>query len=318
MVTGCGQPLGTYMDECDQWFLQTGLQPNNQCGIRCCRHGVCSTAFLDPECDNKCQTQADNSISCYSLSDTCNTNIIDILNCYPASSTVRLADGSSKPMSLLAIGDQVLSVEHTTGKLIYSEVYTFFEQKRTSVHQYLAVKLGRLDAAGACMRDAPPGRVLNVSPNHAVYRSRTGRVSFADAHLVHADKLIVGDIMWVVNTEPTVQASCVVAVERHDAMGAYAPHTLAGSIVVDGVASHSVADLTLGGNFMSDILGVPLEWYSKGLAYLRMLYRLGLLSRNGSVCKRVFQSWPVALLYSVAAYYTYAECSLMPDGVQDA
>lgn len=90
-----------------------------------------------------------------------------------------------------------------------------------------------------------------------------------------------------------IQAACVTAVEARVALGAYAPHTLVGSIVVDGVVAHSVADLEIGDKFMSDVFGSPLEWYhSKCTAYLRVLDRMGLLPKNGNLLQHV----PVALI----------------------
>lgn len=298
--------------------------PSHQRKLQCTannEHCVYPEDCCSMRCDRSkqpwsCSCLADGFV-CNHDYDCCSSHGCDFAQgtcgCFPASSTVTLADGSTKTMASLRIGDKVLSVDENTGNLVYSEVYTFFESDRSNVNTYLTLKLGRMDVTGRCLGETTPPNVvsqstweLHVTHNHAVYRSREGSTSLSDAELIHAGKVVVGDVMWAVETskDATATAACVIGVEKQLEVGTFAPHTLAGSIVVDGVVAHSVADLTLSGKFMSDVAGLPLSWYTKGTAHLRLLYRLGLLPK-GDASVGVLQSLPIPVIHAIAGFKSF-------------
>jgi hypothetical protein len=142
-------------------------------------------------------------------------------------------------------------------------VFTFWDAAPGVAKEFVALEL----AHGA----ANATSTLRVTDNHFVYAAAEGGAP----RLVHAKRVAVGDTMWVAGAQAAEPAR-VVGVSRVAGVGAYAPFTLAGPIVVDGVVAHSMADLRLpGGRMLADVLPVPPAWYSASAAHLRLLYRAG-------------------------------------------
>jgi len=226
-----------------------------------------------PSCDGKdcCggQTYGSAGYPCYCT------------HCFPSDASVLLENGSRKVMSELQVGDRVQVVDTATGKLGFSDVYTWMDKHSSIVKNYL-----KLTVAG---RSNNSTKELQVSDNHFVYAAKPS-APLSQARLVHAKYVEVGDAMWLAfDGESQATEGIVTSVATVTNTGAWAPYTLAGSIVVDGVVAHSDADLPLGnGVMLADVIGhiVPPEWYQFGTAPLRMLYRLGMLNEKHLVFTR--------------------------------
>jgi hypothetical protein len=167
---------------------------------------------------------------------------------------VLLPDGSHRRLDALQIGDVVQAVDESTGKLVWSPVYMFFDATTAATRDFLRIQL----------RSIKQGRLhmLHITPNHFVYAGPPASSSLAHARLVHAGTVHMGDTMWVRGEGGRVVESEVVDVERVPGEGLFSPHTLAGSIVVDGVMAHSSGDLALpGGRYLSTTLGIHPKVY---------------------------------------------------------
>ena len=128
--------------------------------------------------------------------------------CFPAAATATLADGTTKPMRDLQLGDEVLG-----GDGSYSPVY-FFSHADAAVEASFV----RLELAAS-------GKVLTLSPDHYVP---------IDGILIYAKDVRAGDAIsrW---TGGGFETDVVANKTKIVADGLYNPYTLSGSIVVDGV-----------------------------------------------------------------------------------
>jgi len=125
--------------------------------------------------------------------------------CFPASARVALADGSSKRMDAVAAGD-VLAVTHTAASAVFGWSHRAAARMATFVAIHAA-------------HSAEP---LLLSPTHYLY---------VNGALAAASTVAVGDTLTTAAGVPTA----VTAVGRVEADGLYAPHTLHGELVVNGV-----------------------------------------------------------------------------------
>lgn len=141
--------------------------------------------------------------------------------CFPAAATVSLRDGSVVQMDALRLGTPVLAVHATnTTPAVYSPVYFFSHADATAVSPMV-----RLTTASGAVSAASPGHLLGVVP--------------ADGGGPGAP--VLTPAAAVVPGRDTVAVeggarSVVLAVDHVAAAeGLYNPHTLVGSVVVDGV-----------------------------------------------------------------------------------
>jgi hypothetical protein len=202
--------------------------------------------------------------------------------CFPASARVTLADGSMKvgshlqecsavychayayplvpfkeshhvamcachhtlqAMSDVAIGDVVQAIDRTTGALVHSEVYQIPHREPQRVAYYTRMTL----ASGA---------VLLASRNHYVYAVPRDEVNVDAAWRTRvalpAGRIVKGDRMWAAlpanlsgSALPghVLELSEVVDVGLVQATGVFAPFTMAGNLLVDGIAASSYVDM---------------------------------------------------------------------------
>eukprot|EP00013_Stygamoeba_regulata_P028067 CAMPEP_0177646320 /NCGR_PEP_ID=MMETSP0447-20121125/9712_1 /TAXON_ID=0 /ORGANISM="Stygamoeba regulata, Strain BSH-02190019" /LENGTH=600 /DNA_ID=CAMNT_0019148847 /DNA_START=94 /DNA_END=1896 /DNA_ORIENTATION=+ len=153
------------------------------------------------------------------------------ISCFPAEATVRTGDGRTLKMSELHVGDSVLA-RHDDGKLLFSEVYAFLDRKPTGEFDFVRV-------TGRRQQDENQLLVLEVSPRHRVFRQSGPGAELVD---VDAGALRVGQQLQVVNANGSgVEALQIVTVEQVRREGAYAPVTMAGTLVVDEVVASCYA-----------------------------------------------------------------------------
>eukprot|EP00190_Bangiopsis_sp_CCMP1999_P000442 CAMPEP_0198737180 /NCGR_PEP_ID=MMETSP1475-20131203/67735_1 /TAXON_ID= ORGANISM="Unidentified sp., Strain CCMP1999" /NCGR_SAMPLE_ID=MMETSP1475 /ASSEMBLY_ACC=CAM_ASM_001111 /LENGTH=400 /DNA_ID=CAMNT_0044501037 /DNA_START=79 /DNA_END=1281 /DNA_ORIENTATION=- len=123
--------------------------------------------------------------------------------CFPGHVHVTMGDGSAKKMSELSVGDVVLAAG---GKL--SAVFAFTHRDREAKSRFVRIET----------RD----KVLDVSAGHYIV---------SNGALKAARELVPGDLINVAGGE----VDKVEQATYHDAVGLYNPHTLEGSIVVNGM-----------------------------------------------------------------------------------
>lgn len=198
--------------------------------------------------------------------------------CFPGGATVLLESGTRRRMADLRLGDRVQVVDMATGRLQYSPVYSSMHNITGGLFPYLQLRLAQfVDSSvddfgtsnGVCNATRASNtemRTLRITANHFVYAASAANPALAAAKLVHAGKVAVGDIMWTDVCQDHQHAVCsarVVEVTNVLDVGSYAPQTVAGSIVVDGVLAHSMGDMVLPrGGLMKDVLRLPDVFYT--------------------------------------------------------
>jgi len=157
--------------------------------------------------------------------------------CFPSTATVELDDGRIKTMRDLDVGDRV-----RVGPNSFSPIYFFGHRDQFVDFSYLAITLS-------------DGSELSVSPGHFIY-------AFGPRRLVPSSELQPGYFIYSGNhTEVTLE---IISIRRHVGRGLYAPHTLQGDLVVNGVLVSSYTS------------AVPASLAHLLLAPIRAAYLLGL------------------------------------------
>ncbi len=123
-------------------------------------------------------------------------------SCFPIDATATLRDGTPVAMTNLKIGDEVMAAPG-----VYSRVYLFTHRHGDVETRQLRIQL--------------PGRDLTISPGHHLPVNGEVRAAIG---------IKVGDTLQTVDGDAVVRDVAEVW-----ATGLYNPHTLAGTIVVNGV-----------------------------------------------------------------------------------
>eukprot|EP00168_Porphyra_purpurea_P004958 TRINITY_DN1598_c0_g1_i9.p1 TRINITY_DN1598_c0_g1~~TRINITY_DN1598_c0_g1_i9.p1 ORF type:complete len:378 (-),score=134.73 TRINITY_DN1598_c0_g1_i9:289-1422(-) len=129
-------------------------------------------------------------------------------SCFPATAAVRLADGSVKAMADVAVGDAL----HVGGGA-HSDVYAWSHRLTDRHAPYVAITTTAGETATS---------PLLLSPSHYVY---------VGGSLAAASSVRAGDVLADAAGAPLTVAS----VARVTRRGLYAPHTLHGDLIVNGV-----------------------------------------------------------------------------------
>jgi len=145
--------------------------------------------------------------------------------CFPGASTALTTQGT-KAMRDIVIGDAVRVVT-PTGQVEWSQVCGWLHREPKSVGEYLRLTTSR--------------RQLNVSAEHLVATVKSGKVDFVKAQEIEVGAPILECDVSAGSASIPVWGNTVQKVEKFRAEGIYAPLTVAGTIVVDGVAASCYA-----------------------------------------------------------------------------
>jgi Hint module len=160
-------------------------------------------------------------------------------------------------MSELRVGESVQTVDEQSGALVFSRVYAFLDRLTDRLTEFVHLHTD----SGALLRLSAGHRVFIRPCDHsAVHPSTASSFSSSSASVssssvapttfsmqavvdVDAHRVQVGDLLWVVDTWERVRT-----ISAYSHQGAYAPATLSGTLLVDGVlcscyalAPHSAA-----------------------------------------------------------------------------
>lgn len=124
--------------------------------------------------------------------------------CFPSSATVELANGKTKNMDQVVVGDKV-----RVGPKEFSEVYFFSSEMSETTSKFTKIV-------------AEGGAELLLTGNHYLY---------VNGELATADTVKTGDVIVLANGTKAP----VVEVTSAWSSGLYNPHTLHGDVIVDGV-----------------------------------------------------------------------------------
>lgn len=133
-------------------------------------------------------------------------------SCFPAEASVQRADGSALAMSRLTLHDRI-----AIGRSAHSEVFFFGHRDQHTSANFLAIA------------HSGPQRVLTISPGHYLY---------VNGRLATARTARKGDFLHA----GTGEELTVRSVRAVSARGLFAPATLHGDLVVDGVLVSSYTD----------------------------------------------------------------------------
>ncbi|CDQ87591.1 unnamed protein product [Oncorhynchus mykiss] len=158
---------------------------------------------------------------------TINTACEEDEECFPAHATVLTSDGSRRTMAELSVGDRVLAVD-AAGQPTFSEVLLWLDRRSGSRERYLL-----LDTEGS---EEPlyitPDHVLFIAPDNA---TTIDLASNARRVPVFAKDVLPGHLIYLHDPSTgLLEAKRVTEVSEAESLGAYAPLTVEGNLVVDG------------------------------------------------------------------------------------
>ncbi|VDP09656.1 unnamed protein product [Soboliphyme baturini] len=188
------------------------------------------------------------------------------VGCFPREAMIATADGF-KRMDELRIGDTVADVD-ATGRVTQTKVYAWLRLDRVQ-HEFVHIR-------------TESGRSLRLTPNHLIFRQLRGSTatshgcmgaSATEHEAVLASELNVGDTVFSATAEPFSSYECdnVTSVKNVQAFGAYAPATMSGTLLVDGVhvscyTSYWLKD-TIGHYFIHRVIMAPLRALAHALSF---------------------------------------------------
>ncbi|XP_066295414.1 uncharacterized protein [Branchiostoma lanceolatum] len=149
--------------------------------------------------------------------------------CFPATSTVLIDGKHPEKMASLQLGTKVLSIpEDGITPASLDTVYFFGHAADDIIAPFV-----RITTTG--------GKTLHLSEGHYIY---VGRDALKTSALVTARKVKVGDVVQVVDApDQTPRPEEVTEVKTEIKRGLYCPHTLGGSLVVDGVCVSTYTEM---------------------------------------------------------------------------
>ena len=155
------------------------------------------------------------------------------LSCFPGEATVAMADGSTRRMDELRIGDRV-AVMRPDGTRGFDEIYLFTHKDAVATNAYRTLTL-------------ESGRELTLSPRHFIPVATDGGAGW-DARVVKAaEEVGPGDVIWYENADGSLASAAVTAVATQARQGLFNPLTMGGTILVDGVVASAHSDWFLDG-----------------------------------------------------------------------
>ncbi|XP_010743984.1 tiggy-winkle hedgehog protein [Larimichthys crocea] len=165
-----------------------------------------------------CSVKAENSVAAKSG------------GCFRGSSMVILADGRTKPLEELQVGNKVLAADRQ-GNLVPSDFLMFMDQDRQITREFHVLETDE------------PRRRLTLTPTHLVFVMNNNSTNSSDIRAVFASNVKLGQWLLAVGDDrsdhliPTRVTK--ISVEHYE--GSYAPVTCHGTIIIDQVLASCYA-----------------------------------------------------------------------------
>lgn len=144
--------------------------------------------------------------------------------CFPAHATVVTSEGKQKTMAELRLGDRVLAMD-ADGQLVFSEVILWLDRRPSAVEHYVL-----LTTEGS-------SEPLALSDDHVTFIATSSgtATSASDMIPVFAKDLKRGHLVYHHDSwTSSLVAHHVTNVQDSKDLGAYAPMTVEGNLIVDG------------------------------------------------------------------------------------
>lgn len=137
--------------------------------------------------------------------------------CFSGDTTVRTSNGDIRKLSELRIGDNVLTLDQSTGQLVFSEVILFLDRNTRQRREFLRIY-------------TKSGQSLTLTPAHMLLIGNK-----TSTNTIYAEKIQVNDTLLVRVNDSLVEDS-VRSIEPILLTGVYAPLTKTGTLIVNDVA----------------------------------------------------------------------------------
>lgn len=202
--------------------------------------------------------------------------------CFPGSSVVTLADGRTKPLKELQVGDRVLAADQQ-GNLLLSDFLMFMDQDRQITRQFHVLETEE------------PRRKLTLTPAHLVFVLNNNSTDSGDTRAVFASNVKPGQRLLVVgNDQPDhLIPSTVRQVHMEQHEGSYAPVTSHGTIIVDQVLASCYA--VVEDHQLAHWVFAPVRLWRAFLSLVGMVKELSIVHQADGV------HWYPELLYHVGS-----------------
>ncbi|XP_046377533.2 coiled-coil domain-containing protein 18-like isoform X2 [Haliotis rufescens] len=181
--------------------------------------------------------------------------------CFPVESLVQLFTGQIVSLSEVNIGDKLLCYDGN-GMPVYSPVYRFGHRQQYGHNTFMEI--------------STKSRILKVSPNHHVHIGK----SVCRKSTKAAIALEAGETALVLGEDGILVPEEVLSVSLTSGRGLYAPYTLCGTLVVDGVLASCYVDR---------VTPLLAHWL---LAPVRVWYRLFTLGASNIATKKSPENIP--------------------------
>ena len=174
-----------------------------------------------PEDEDHCHSELRKRDTSCPVQHGCESNDADDGGCFPSSALVHTDDPSSpvKRMDELTIGDQVL-VANNHGEVTYSPIIAFLDRLPSKEGEFVRIETENNNA-------------VQLTPSHLLFLNNSNQP-------VRASTVQPGNYVYTLNVasdKRVVTLSKVIDVYKIPALGAYAPLTSEGTIIVDGVST---------------------------------------------------------------------------------
>jgi len=162
--------------------------------------------------------------------------------CFPAEAMVQLEDGSRISLENLKVGQRVASYKPGFDTPVYSEVYSFLDYDPNVSMKYLKIGyVGESNMTGS----------IAISNDHLILAKR-----FESENFVYARDVHVGDTIFQ-NLNGKLVPVLVDSVTTQISKGVYAPATMEGTVIIDGVVTSSYASVS---HEVGHAMLAPLRW----------------------------------------------------------
>ncbi|XP_069814991.1 sonic hedgehog protein [Dendropsophus ebraccatus] len=161
-----------------------------------------------------CSVKAENSVAAKSG------------GCFPGNATVWTEGGGTKALRELLPGERVLAADET-GRMVYSDFLLFIDRQESVRKLYYVIETSH------------PKEIIRLTAAHLIFVSENGTKSFKS---VFASDVSPGDRVFI--ADHTLMHLKEVTVERvhlEEDIGAYAPVTSHGTVVINGVLASCYA-----------------------------------------------------------------------------
>lgn len=209
--------------------------------------------------------------------------------CFHGSSIVMLADGKSKPLKELQVGDKVLATDQQ-GNLVTSDFLMFLDQDQQIKREFHVLQTDE------------PHRRLTLTPAHLVFVVDSSNTNSSSIRAVFASNVHLGQWLVAVGIDQTdhlIPARVTkIYVDHYE--GSYAPVTSHGTIVVDGVLASCYA--VVEDHDLAHWVFAPVRLWHSFLSLVGMLKGLNSMHQADGV------HWYPELLYHVGGWLLDRSC----------